>query len=202
MSTTEITVASLPAADTPPAGGATKSAVRRDILGRSISRRSLFRGAAGLGVFLGIGTLELFPWAKPASAAVPTTWNYCSQWKNSATEDWLNCNPNGLVNGNAGTLYCGAGSKYHRVDSEYAGGATATYYRRPNSCTAENQGGTWGNAWRWLTAEGPNTGPADVFCSDGRFVVTSGGTEIARGFSVCRRRNAVDYDFYNPRAGL
>lgn len=201
MSSYDIDLSAIPSVTAPPQGAA-KSAVRKEILRSQFSRRSLFRGAAGLGIVAGLGTLEIFPWAKPAFAATPTTWNYCSQWRDGSNEAWLDCNPNGSVQGYAGTSYCTPGGKYHREDSVTADGVRRDYSRRPNSCTADNMSGQWGNAWRWLTAEGPDTGAADVFCSDGKFVAYRNGQEIFRHPSVCRRRDARQFGFYEPRAGL
>jgi hypothetical protein len=194
-------LATLPSATQRPVG-ATKSSVRREIINTHFSRRSLLKGMAGLGMAVGIGALGLLPRAKPADAWPPKTWQYCSQWRSSSREAWLRCNPNGSVDGYAGPSFCIPGGKYHRgpAHTRVVDGIRYEYRRRHTSCPSTT--GAPGNAWRWMRAEGPNDGPRDVFCSDGRFMAYRAGQLIFKHKSVCRRWDARRFGFFRPRTGF
>ncbi|WP_151523836.1 hypothetical protein [Serinicoccus kebangsaanensis] len=166
-----------------------KSQVRLDIIRSAFSRRSMFRAVGVLSVSLGLTTLQSVPGARPAMAA-PSTWWWCRDYSGHPTysEPWKWCNPNGSVDGYVGTSFCVPGGKYHRTDSRVRDGVRYEYFRRFSSCADKN-------AWRWLRNEGPNTGPRNVFCSDGRFVARRGGRVIFRHPSVCRRHDRKKFNF-------
>lgn len=157
-----IDFASLPILDEAPKKQSRKSTVRREIVARHFSRRTMFKALFVGATAVSLTTLDMVSRATGAYAA--TNWGDCPNWINrpDVTPDWTNCNPDGSSAGRIGSGYCGS-DNFHRIGSISDGGGYYTQYQqRDYSCTGKN-------AWAWRpNGVGPFPEPWAKRCSDGR----------------------------------
>ncbi|GAB3195322.1 hypothetical protein GCM10027062_01980 [Nocardioides hungaricus] len=173
----------VPSADHAPPG-ARASAVRKALVKHVFGRRALFKGLISTGMAAGVASLDLIPRLTPRAAAVPATWDECSDYARDPNWDprnyWNICNPCASGNPPISNSYCN-GNGYHRIDTvDLPDGYRTQYFRRLESCKTKN-------AWVWRISNDtglPN--PRDRRCSDGRYRTERYGSLVSAGPTVCQ----------------
>ena len=171
-------VADIPTVYEAPAA-ARDSAVRRQIIKGSFSRRSVLKGIIASAIAISLSSLEWI-WTRNRANALPTTWQTCTAWQAQpgTTQDWSECNPDGSSQGYISGTYCGD-NNYHRKDQENVAPNTVNdYSQRFSSCAGRN-------AWEWFR-NGAEPDPRARRCSDGKVRTLYLGDQIAVHNSTCR----------------
>ncbi|MEQ7125191.1 hypothetical protein ABN034_11785 [Actinopolymorpha sp. B11F2] len=182
-----MSVEPIPSASTPPAN-ATPSAVRKLIMDRVLTRRSVLRGVLTTGMVLGISALDLLPGRNRAEAWLYGShpwqiWTHCADYSTSTRRtNWRWCNP---ASARVSSRFCQRAYNRHRTDGERRTDCEYEDFRRDYRCWNLSDSRVI-NAWVWR--RGQTGGDIDsVICSDGRtYVYNSCGSDYEYK-SVCRR---------------